>query len=174
MRQRLLACALVVFAAGGLEGCATAAKPQAMIVQPQPAAVVNPKLKGALRVNSVSGGQSTNPMWASKVDNAGFKQALERSLSIAGYLAPSGSDAPFVLDANLQNLKQPLIGVSFDVTSSVHYRVTGVDVARDYSVTATGTATFSDAWVGVERLRIANENSINENIKALLRHLEAF
>ncbi len=38
---------------------------------------------------------------------------------------------------------------------------------------ATGTATTSDAFVAIERLRIANERSVKENIKEFLRQLPA-
>ena len=145
-----------------------------MTVQPTEHAALNPKLKGAIRVESVTGGADTNPLWESKVDNDSFKKALEDSLSIAGYLAPGNSDAPYVISAALEKLKQPFIGLTFDVTSTVLYKISGNSIKKEYPVTATGTATMSDAFVGVERLRIANEKSIKENIKALLIQLQNF
>lgn len=39
---------------------------------------------------------------------------------------------------------------------------------RAFSATATGTATVSDAFAGVERLRFADERSIKENIRTFL------
>jgi len=157
-----------------LGGCATAAKPQAMVVQPQVSAVVNPKLAGAIKVGAVTGGKSTNPLWTSQVDDAGFGSALERSLAIAGYLAPSGGTPVYTLSAELGKLQQPLFGLSFDVTSTLTYHLEGNGTKTDYPVTAIGTAKVADAWVGVERLRIANERAISENIKALLERLQTY
>lgn len=164
-----LACVLA-----GLAGCATPASHQAMTVQPSAVPTVNAKLKSAVKVGTVSGGESTNPIWTSEVDNTAFKQALESSLAIAGYGAPAGADGTYTLSAELQKLEQPLIGLSFDVKSTVLYTLTGPNTDRKYPVTFTGTAGVSDAFIGTVRLRIANERSIAGNIKELLRQLGDF
>lgn len=174
MKSRISIFSAIALCVAVLGGCATSATHQAMTVQPQAAAVVNPKLKSAIRVDAVNGGKDTNPLWTSQVDNAGFKKALEDSLAIAGYLAPANASAPYTLSAELKELDQPLLGFTFDVKSSVDYKLSGNGSAKDYPVTATGTATVSDAFVAIERLRIANEKSIQENIKALLKELERF
>jgi hypothetical protein len=174
MKHRLSIVAVVLLGITVLGGCATSATPQSMTVQPQANAVVNPKIKGAIRVDAVNGGKETNPLWTSQVDNAGFKKALEDSLAIAGYLAPANANAPYTLSAELKELNQPLFGLTFDVKSSVVYKLTGNGAAKDYPIVATGTATTSDAFVAIERLRIANERSILENIKALLKELEGY
>jgi hypothetical protein len=75
------------------------------------------------------------------------------------------------VDANLQELNQPMFGFTFDVVSTVLYTVTGDGKQQQMPVTATGTASTSDAFVGMERLRIANERSIKENIKLFLQRL---
>jgi len=154
--------------------CASPATYQGMTVLPSDAGTPNPTLKGAITVGDVSGGQDTNPLWMSKVDNASFKKALEESLSVVGYLAPPGSNPSFTLSADLQSLDQPWIGITLDVKSTVDYKLTGGGNSKDYPITATGTATFSDSAIAIERLRIANEKSIQENIKELLRQLQGF
>jgi hypothetical protein len=53
------------------------------------------------------------------------------------------------------------------VESAVRYTIEGEGQS------ATGTATTSDAFVAIERLRIANERSVKENIKEFLRQLPA-
>jgi len=175
MKNRFSAVSAIALCVGVLAGCATSATHQAMTVQPQAAAVVNPKLKSAIRVDAVTGGKDTNPLWTSQVDDAGFKKALEDSLAIAGYLATgNNANAPYTLSAELKELDQPLLGFTFDVKSSVVYKLSGNGSTKDYPVTATGTATVSDAFVAIERLRIANEKSIQENIKVLLKELEHF
>jgi uncharacterized lipoprotein YajG len=157
-----------------LGGCATPATSQAMTVKPGTTASVNPKLKGAVKVADVTGGKETNPLWTSQVDNAGFKKALSDSLAISGYLAPDASKATYSVSAELMELEQPIFGFNFDVKSNVKYKLAGPAAARAYPVKATGTATVSDAFVAIERLRIANERSVLENIKQFVNELSKF
>lgn len=155
-----------------LAGCATPASQQAMSVSLQDVpASLNANLKGQVIVNSVTGGKDTNPMWTSQVDAQGFKGALDKSIAIAGYKANDASKAKYSIDANLQSLDQPVFGLTFDVVSTVLYTVSGDNKQRQIPITATGTASTSDAFIGVERLRIANERSIKENIKLFLQKL---
>jgi len=163
---------IVTLAVTILVGCATPASQQAMSVSMQDIpANSNAKLKGQVLVGNVTGGKETNPMWTSQVDTQGFRGALDKSIAMAGYRAADASQAKYSVDANLKDLNQPLFGFSFDVVSTVLYTVTGEGQKRQIPVTATGTATTSDAFVGMERLRIANERSIKENIKLFLQKL---
>lgn len=168
--------ALVLLYAVVLTGCATPATYQAMTVQPDAQLKPNPKLKGQIEVAQISGGKDTNPLWTSQVDNENFKKALSDSLAIAGYQPATGQAAKYRLSAELKELDQPMFGLTFDVKSNIVYKLESTDPTTSYSksipVNATGTATTSDAFVAIERLRIANERSILENIKALLKQLQ--
>ena len=76
---RTVAFLAALFAIFTLSGCATPAKTQAMVVQPQVSApAYSDALKSAFRVTGVNGGKSTNPLWTSKVGNDDFRQALEK------------------------------------------------------------------------------------------------
>ncbi|MBV5347521.1 hypothetical protein JZU46_04820 [bacterium] len=155
-----------------LAGCATPASQQAMSVAMQDLpASLNANLKGQVNVNNVTGGKDTNPMWTSQVDTQGFKGALDKSIAMAGYKANDSNKAKYSVDADLMSLNQPMFGFTFDVVSSVLYTVNGEGKQRQIPITATGTASTSDAFVGVERLRIANERSIKENIRLFLQRL---
>lgn len=160
---------ILVLAAVFLTGCATSASQNAMTmgVADIPAKIKS-DLKGNISIRSVSGGQETNPLWVSKVDNQGFKAALEQSMIAVGYLAPKGSSAKYQVDAALQNLEQPLFGLTFDVKSAVTYTISSENSQKTYPVSAVGTASPSDSLVGMERMRIANERSIKENIKSFI------
>jgi len=68
----------------------------------------------------------------------------------------------------LKALNQPAFGLTFDVESTVQYTVESAGLGKDVTVKAVGTASVSDAFAGVERLKMANERSIKENIKAFL------
>ena len=124
---------------------------------------------------TVTGGESTNPMWTSEVGNAEFREALRQSLRANGLLGGEGQPATYGLSAELMEVSQPLFGFDLTVTSSVHYIVTEVAsnaVAFDETVTASHTSTVGDAFVAVERLRLANEGSIKENIRVFIDKLQ--
>jgi uncharacterized lipoprotein YajG len=169
---RLAALTAALATAAMLQGCATPATQQAMSISyGDVAAATQAELKGAFVVRNVTGGKATNPLWTSQVDNASFQQALAQSLAVAGYGAAPGQAGRYQIDAELQQLKQPLFGLTFDVLSTVQYTIEGEGQRRQFPISATGTATTSDAFVAIERLRIANERSIKENIKAFIQNL---
>jgi hypothetical protein len=171
MFKKLLLSLLVVVTAF-LTGCATPASQNAMSMGiGDIPAKLNPELKGNVNIRNVSGGQDTNPLWISKVDNQGFKSALEQSLIAIGYMAPRGSTAKYQLDATLQDLDQPAFGLTFDVKSTVTYIIIGESGQKVFPVTAIGSASTSDAFIGMERMRIANERSIKENIKLFITNI---
>ncbi|MBL8698101.1 MAG: hypothetical protein JNK67_07000 [Alphaproteobacteria bacterium] len=159
-----------------LAACAQPARVTQMVVPNVMAPVVaaNPSLQGSLAVGDISGGQATNPLWTSQVDNPEFKEALEQSLQANAMLAPNATASRYVVAAQLRELKQPLIGFDMQVTPRVAYKV--VERANQATVfeeelTTPYTASFSAAFVAVERLRLANEGAIRESIK---RFLERF
>lgn len=163
--------------AAGLLGLAACASPSNPAMMTLPATAGLTASSGDLGYRSVttvtvSGGQATNPMWTSEVSNADFKTALENSLAAAGYMGSEGP--PMTVAASLIDLKQPLAGFDMSVTSQVRYTVSQADrTVFDETVAATGTATMGQAFMGVERLRMANEASIRENIKAFLTRFRA-
>lgn len=154
--------AAVLIAAIVLGGCAEPASPVAMTAPRAPGAAE--QVTGSrFAVGAVAGGEETNPLWTSEVDAPSFRAALRNSLSNAGLLK-EGSDLR--VDAVLVEMDQPLIGISMTVTGTVLYRVVDAgDVVRfEQRVSAPYTAEFSEAFLGVERLRKANEGAIRTNI----------
>ena len=158
--------------------CATPAEVKNMVVDtPRNIEPKDPALKHGMCVTSVEGGEETNPLWTSQVDNASFKAALEGSLKAQMLLAEPPANCSFSLRAHLLGLNQPSFGFNMTVGSNVNYEVTksGSDIVYlAHSQSASYTATVGQAFAGVERLRLANEGSIKENIRqfisALLRH----
>lgn len=161
---------LLVAIVATLQGCATGANSGAMAVNSyEKPALVNAELKGKISVRYVGGGKETNPMLASQVDTLAFKDALSQSLRVAGYEATNSG--LYYVDAEIQALSQPMFGLTFDVTSTVRYTVEGNGKRKIFPITALGSASPSEAFLGVERMRLANEKSIKENIKQFLREL---
>ncbi len=151
----------------GLAACAT---PQAMTVETAPAVNANPKYRNAMVVRAVSGGQVMNALTIMGVANEPFKAALEGSLAANGLLAQPGS-AKFQIDAEILNLDQPLFGLDLDVTAYVSYKVSGPGVAATYPIKTTARATFSDSPLAADRMRVANERAMKQNIGQFLQSL---
>jgi hypothetical protein len=156
-----------------LSSCASPASYQGMIAAAAPAEQSNPKLQGAIMLGVETGGHRTNPALTSQVSNTAFKQALNDSLKSYGYLASSPQQAKYRLNAYLEQLDQSPPGMTFNVMSVVLYTlsISGTVVER-YHVTAFGSASTSDAFVGETRLRIATERSIKTSIQALMDKLK--
>ena len=160
---RLIATSLLLAVLGVLSGCATPANQAAMTISVADQKTRNLQMLGVFGVGNVTGGQETNPMWTSQVGNEAFRAALEQSLK--GIKYHSESKSPYlVIHANLNRLEQPFIGINFDVVSHVTYRIEGSGFSKAYEVTSKATATFGESPLAVERLRIANEKSIKQNI----------
>ncbi len=172
---------LLAFVLGAsLVGCAAPARIEQMTTTSSMATRAKAEssaLRQSVGVKEVTGGKETNPMWISNVGSSEFEQALEASLKDVGLLAPIKPAAKYHLIANLEKLEQPMIGFSMTVTSSVRYML--VDVASkktvyEKSVVVPYTASVSDAFVGTERLRLANEGSIKANIQQIIDDMIAF
>ena len=160
---------LVVLAliAPALAACAT---PQAMTVDSGTVVNANPKYRNAIAVRSVTGGRMMNVLTIMGVENEALKAALESSLAANGYLAQSGT-AKFHVDAEIVNLDQPVIGLDLDVTADVTYEVSGPGAAATYPIKTTARATFSDSPIAADRMRVANERAMQQNIKQFLQSL---
>jgi hypothetical protein len=160
--------AIAASLAAMLAACAT---PGAMTVDVGATGNSNPKYRNAVAVRTVSGGQPMNVLTVPGVPNEPFKAALEGSLQAKGYLA-SGGAARFQVDAEIQDLEQPLVGLTYDVTASVKYRVSGPGINATYPISTKASATLSDSPIGADRMRIANERAMQQNIRQFLLALK--
>lgn len=176
---RFAAHSAVISIALFLSGCATPARVDQMQVNSTLAtrtAAANSPLKESIAVKDVTGGKETNPMWISNVSSSDFSRALEASLKDSGLLSNNNQGSKYTLVAHLQKLDQPLFGASMTVTATVQYslveRQTGKEVfARTVSMPY--TAAWNDAFLGAERLKLANEGAIRVNIQQLIDALLA-
>lgn len=162
----------------GLAACAQPAQVGGMVVQDQGSAAANHPLRNAIALGAVTGGETTNPLWTSEVGAPEFAEALRRSLDGHGLLAPDPSEAVYVLDADLEKVAQPSGGLALTVTSTVSYRLTepiGPErpplLRYEDTVTAPYTAELSDSLLMAQRLRLANEGSIRENVSRFIARL---
>jgi hypothetical protein len=129
---------------------------------------------GKTSLGNVQGGSNTNPLWMSNVSDTEFESGLLNSLRSAGLLAENQSNARYRMVANLQDLKRPFVGLDMSVTMTVRYTVSplaGGAPVFDEVVSAVGTATVSDAFIGSKRLQLANEKAAQANIAEMMRRV---
>jgi len=169
--KKLLAL-LAVFILGG---CATPAAVEQMAVY-LPATQTNPAFKNAVGVTEVTGGRDTSPLWTSQVSSDAFRRALEQSLENAGMFSKIVAGSKYQLTADLTRLDQPVMGFDMTVTTTVRYSLIETSTRKEVygRVIQMGhTATMSDAFVGAQRLKLANEGAVKANIQAFIGDLIA-
>lgn len=176
-RPGVLTLAITAVMAVLLCGCATPARSDHMAVTatPQQRMAIT-ALRGNVALHDVSGGQGSNRLWTSKVDNRQFAEALTMSLADAGLLAADPATARYALSARMERLEQPLTGMNLTVTATVSYslveRASGHELLhRTYTLPY--TAPFGDTFGALDRMRLANEGAVKVNIAALADDLVA-
>lgn len=172
-----LALALAILAL--VSGCASPARSDQMTVGSSLATrttLAASPLANNLAVADVTGGKDTNPMWVSNVSSSDFERALEASLRDAGLLSTNRQGGTHTITAHLLKLDQPLMGASMTVTASVQYAVVerrSGKTVYERTITLPYTAAWNASFLGSERLRLANEGAVRENLQKLVQDLAA-
>lgn len=171
--MNLLRISAVLIAGSLLFGCASPAQVENMKIDDSTNMTFDEMLSNSIEVNEVGGGEETNPMWTSEIGNTEFESALKDSLKLL-YLISKDDQPEYELSAQLMEVDQPSFGLDMEVTSSIRYVLvekSSQEVLFDEVIVAPYTATFGDAFSGVERLRMANEGSAKSNITHFLEKL---
>lgn len=158
-------------------GCAAPARIEQMAVHLPNAVIADTPLKKSVAVTEVTGGRETNPMWSSQVSSESFQRALELSLRNVGLSDPLISANKYHLTADILQVSQPMLGIDMTVTANVRYSLIDTTTRKEVFskiITGTYTAKFSDAFAGVERLKLANEGAAKTNIQLLVDELLQF
>lgn len=151
-------------------GCAQKALMQNMTVKNIDNQELDLRYQDAVSIQSASGGKETNP--ALLIDNNEFKKAVIASLINVGLYSKDGK---YKLKIEIIDIDQPSFGFDMTVTMSVKYTLLDYEdksIVFQKTITSPYTATVSDAFVGVERLKLANEGSAKENIFKLLKEFQ--
>lgn len=158
-----------------LAGCASA--PVTTSMQVAAPAAARSTAPGAVSV-TVSGGQATSALEGPNIADADFKAAIERTLAEARAFQSVAGDTSgrYALQAQIVRMTKPLFGGTFTVELEVAWTLQDRQnnrVLLRKALTASGTATMSDAFVGATRIRLAVEAAARANIALLLRELDA-
>ncbi len=130
-------------------------------------------LAGAVKVASVTGDRTSNPAWKSDMKASEVKSSLEDALAQQGMLAASRET--FQLAVALVELKEPpLGGLTMKVNTTITYTITSSGrLISEETINASGEAGVEDSLLGFERLKLAKERSVDQNIKIYVDLLES-
>lgn len=153
-----------------LGGCASPADRAAMTPQNLTISKHHPY---SLHVQT-GGGAETGAMDSSNVSNADLKAAIEDAVVSSKLFTTivQGSNGDYELSVRLISLSKPVFGGTFTVDMETAWSLTKTSdrsVALRKSVKTSGTATMSDAFAGVTRLRMAVEAATRNNIEQGLK-----
>ena len=176
MKKRVISSLAVLSCCITLSGCGINASIEPMTYDYQQAhktakKPANKNLIHAITVAEVKGGHTINPLLAPEVSNENYKLALEKSLQNA-QLLQEGSPGDYSLQATIERFERPIAGFDFTATLVVNYKLTKSNkIIFDKTITSSHTAKMSDSFIGVTRLKMANEGSARNNIKQLINDL---
>lgn len=153
-----------------LSGCASPSN-----ATPLTAAEFSPAYKHAESVSiAATGGSETSSAGASQISNAAIVESVAQTIRQSGLFAQvAAQGAPYRLEVHLVRLEQPMFGATFTVHLEMNWRLLDAmgNPLWQKAVQSAGTATMGDAFVGVTRLRLANENALRLNIRDALTQI---
>ncbi|RBA23975.1 hypothetical protein [Herminiimonas fonticola] len=172
--NKSLSAAALVFAVSMLGGCAAPSTSKGMT--PDSIKTTNKHAK-SVSVN-VAGGKETDKIGKSQIADTAFSQALVDSINNSKTFSSviQGKGADYLLTVSIFNIDQPSFGFSFTVKMEAGWSLQRADtgaVVWQESIKSEHTATTSDAFAGVERLRLANEGAAKNNISQGLSKISA-
>lgn len=127
---------------------------------------------------SVTGGQETNPLLATKISDSSFENAVREALTRSRVFSQilQTKDADYNLEVSIVELGQPMGGLDMTATLTTQWKLFKrgePNVVWNETISTVHTASVSDAFVGIERLRLATEGAGKKNIGLGIRKLIA-
>ena len=156
-----------------ITGCASGTKIANMI--PNDLLEIKKQQPYSVRVQA-AGGRETKWWGTSQISDESFHEALYKSLSKSGVfrqvIKEGGAD--YLLDVFIAGVKQPIMAFNMTVSVTANWKLIDLSnnkVVFEELIPTPYKAGMGESWVGVKRLRLANEGAVRENIKQGIRRL---
>lgn len=175
MRQpshRTVALFVAVALTSLLTACSSPANRESMT---PPAVVVSKHFAHSLSVQT-SGGNETGALDSSNISDADLKAAIEEAVVQSRLFKGivQGNSGDYELNVRVASLTKPVFGLTFTVEMEAGWsliKLSDHTVALRKSIKSSGTATTSDAFAAVTRLRLAVEAAARDNISQGLKSI---
>jgi len=137
---------------------------------------VTKKLPYTVSVSESVGGRETHPLGSSQISNTAYTQALAEALAQSGLFSQiiKGEGADYILDVTILKYDQPWIGADIDIKMETKWELTDTKTlipVWSETFETTYRAKLTDALIGAERLKKANEGSARVNIAEGIKRL---
>jgi hypothetical protein len=167
MSARTTAWTVALIVAMLLGGCAAPASRQGMSA---PEVQTAGKQHAASVSVTVSGGSDTGALDSSNIANADLRGAIETSITQSRLFKEvvQGRSGDYELAVTVVQLSKPMFGGTFTVDLEAGWSLVRAADKRPVwrqVVKSSGTATMSDSFVGVTRLRMAVEAAARANVQ---------
>lgn len=130
----------------------------------------------SVEVGSVEGGKSSGLLNDIRISDLDLREAIINSLAVRGALARGSPD--FRIDAEVvrgsTGMQEILMGLNVTTTVDMRWLVTDPasgDRVFSGTLTSAGTASSSEYFNPTERIQVATERAIQENIRKLIATL---
>jgi hypothetical protein len=147
-------------------GCATPATYEGMV----PAKFETAKKHAQTVSVAVTGGKETDSVGTPQISDAAFRDALVGSIKNSQVFSGvvEGKGGNYLLTVSLFSMQQPIFGFDLTVTLEAGWTLQpasgGAPVWQE-SIKSAHTATVSDSFAAVTRLRLATEGAAKKNIE---------
>ena len=163
---RLLSSLVLCTAGAVLAGCAaTPSKPDAIV----PASVVITNKHAQSVGVVVAGGLETNPSSKLRISDAAMSDALVAAIEkhqVFTRVIKGAGGADYQLAVNLISGDFPAFATTFNVKAEIAWSLKRADgtVVWQESIRSEGVSMNGEAFAGVERVRLATERAVRENM----------
>jgi hypothetical protein len=163
--KRLVTTAALCATLAAMTGCAVApSKPDAIV----PATIASPTQHPQTVSVVTAGGLETNPAARLRLTNATLSEGLVAAINKHHVFSRviSGPGADYVLAVTLVNGDFPSFGVSFTVKAEMAWSLKKADGTTVWQqvIKSEGTATGGEAFAGTERVKMAMERAVRDNV----------
>ena len=172
--KRVFATAAAIGLLLALGGCASPTTHQAMM----PAKLELAQHHAQTVTVTAGGGSDTNALGKSQISDAELRLAVVESIKQTKAFSSviEGAKGDYLLNVSIFSLTQPSFGMSFTVGIEMGWTLTKADsgaVVWREAIKSEHTATVSDAFAGVESLRLATEGAARNNVALGLAKISA-
>jgi len=166
---------LLLIVAVTITGCASPASVKGMVPSFDHTSFIS--TNKTLMIAEVKGGEKTNPMLYSRIENEGFQEALTTTLKRSGIFKDVFTDKKGDCKIYAEIVSQELQpGLTITSTLFINYKLVEAKSSRELwkeNILSQYDAKFEEAPYGALRAQKANEGAVRDNLTQLIKKLSS-
>ena len=163
---KLLAISTTVFIFSNISGCSSPVSKEAIVVSQIAASKHHEKSISVV----TQGGNETTAMDSTNISDEELATAITESITRNKLFQQviQGGQSDYQLNVSIINMSKPVFGLTFTVQMEAAWSLIDLkdnSVVMRETINSSHTASFSDAFAAVTRLKMAVEGAVKENIR---------